>query len=662
MDAEFAIIEQDPEGFCQNLDSATIQKYVDRANEIYYNSDDPEHIGLSDYAYDCLFYWLNKNNKKNVTALAKIGAPPRTKNACRLPYLMPSLDKVKLGKDLEDFLHGGSLKYKTHQEGGGRGEAPNIHWSLKLDGISALIIYENGSPVKCYLRGNGIIGNDISFILDHISLPKTTIYPNLVVRGELIVSKKFWNQSFGQTSKATARNWVAGILNSNFISPYLHYIEFVAYGANRRFASMPEASPPFLNIGEVFDTLCKEGFKVAKNGTLNSKFSTHLLMLYREETESYEYMIDGVVLSVGYELMIPGGGDVINNPRSTVAFKVNLHEQMRNTVITGIDWSITRYGHVVPVAEFKPVFIDGARIHRAFVYNAATAVNKLQLGVDTKVTITRSGGVIPTIVNVIEQVGTPILPNIAYPWHWSGCDILLDDPDNCPEVIIRRYTHFFETLEIPGIREGMIKRIREAGFTSLKQIVNASKEQLRTVPGIGPKKSEAFYNAIRNGIANAQLYRLMMASNTFPKGIGKTFIRLIVNAFDNPCKDIITLDMLTKLPGIGKVRANKIIEGINQFKTFIEEFNIQIQKKQNKIHPDITGKTFVLTGFTDDDSTEDFILDHGGFIATQVDEKTHALITNKPLAFSQKQITAFKRNIHILTTNELGWMDVGFAN
>lgn len=630
-DADFPIIEQDPEAFCEKLSLETIQRYIEKANDLYYNSDNPDHIGLSDYAYDCLVYWYDKINKKNASTLAKVGAPPMAKNACKLPYLMPSLNKVKISKDLENFL----------------GTTHPVHWSLKLDGISALIIYQDGSPLKCYLRGNGIYGNDISFIIDHISLPKTTLYPNLVVRGELIVSKKFWNDSFGKASKATARNWVSGILNSNFVSPYLHYIEFIAYEVG---------GTVFYQKENMFEILRKEGFKVAKNGPLLNKLSTHLLMFYREEYENYEYMIDGVVLSAGYEPMIIVDDTVneVHNPHLTVAFKVNLFEQMRNTVITGIDWSITRHGRVVPVAEFKPVFIDGARITRAFVFNAATAIKKYQLAIDTKIVVTRSGGVIPNIVKILENSGAPCLPNIPYKWHWSGCDILIDDPDNCPEVIIRRYTHFFETLEIPGIREGMVKRIMDAGFKSLKEIINASKEKLRTVHGIGPKKSEDFYNNIRTGIDKAPLYRLMLASNTFPSGIGKTFIRLIIQHFPNVCSDTITVNMLTNLPSIGKVRANKIIDGINTFKEFIEHNDIVINmtQKEIKIHKNITGKTFALTGFDDDESIEDFILDHGGFITNHVDKNTHALITAKPLLFSQKQIDAFKINIPIYTRIE----------
>ena len=618
LDQDFPLIEQDPEGFCDQYDANALEEYMERANDLYYNSDDPNHVGLSDYAYDCLTYWVTKKKKQQSVEKSKIGALPRIKNCVLLPYGMPSLNKVKLGRDVESFLQGGSVTY-----------------SLKLDGISALIIYEKGTPHQCFLRGNGVYGSDVSYILKHITLPTTTHYPNLVVRGELIVKKTIWNDTFGRASNATARNWVSGILNSGYISPYLSQIDFVAY-------QLVEDRD---NVGDVhtmdgsLNTLSKEGFIVSKHGLLEPCLAANLLMLYKSEVEKYEYLIDGVVLSHGD--MLPSLRSVSNhatdvhNPTTCVAFKINLQEQMRETIVTNVDWSFTRYGRLVPVAEFRPVFIDGARIHRATVHNASICVKKYQLGLGTKITITRSGGVIPTIVKVNEIIGTPCLPIVSYPWHWSGCDIILDDPDQCPEVILQRYVHFFETMDIPGIREGMLKKMMDGGLVTLNQIITASKERLRMISGIGPKRSESYYNDIRTGITNAHLYRLLMASNTFPSGIGKVILRQVVNAIPNVLNSCTTTELI-QLNGIGKVRATKIMEGLSAFKEFSKEFPVDLSqvKHTNPSHPLISGKTFVLTGL-DNDLLEDYIIDCGGRIGNKVDSETYCVIAGNILLMTE---------------------------
>jgi len=117
---------------------------------------------------------------------------------------------------------------------------------------------------------------------------------------------------------------------------------------------------------------------------------------------------------------------------------------------------------------------------------------------------------------------------------------------------------FFETLNIPGIREGMLKRIHASGLTELNAILTASRECLRKVPGIGPKRSEQYFNDIRTGLMAAHLYRILLASNIFPNGIGKMILRQITTACPNISHRCTVQDLL-QLPGIGKIRAAKIL-------------------------------------------------------------------------------------------------------
>ena len=144
IDQDFPLIEQDPEGFCQDYEVAILEGYAERACDLYYNSDNPQHLGLSDYAYDCLVYWIAKKKKQDTVESARIGAMPCGRSCVKLPYLMPSLDKVKIGQTLESFL-------KSHQE---------LIYSLKIDGVSAMITYQQGHPTHCYLRGNGLYGSE----------------------------------------------------------------------------------------------------------------------------------------------------------------------------------------------------------------------------------------------------------------------------------------------------------------------------------------------------------------------------------------------------------------------------------------------------------------------------------------------------------------------
>jgi DNA ligase (NAD+) len=626
LDQDFPLIEQDPEGFCDQFDADAIEEYLNRAADIYYNGNDPEQLCLSDYAYDCLVYWITKMRKKTLTTQARIGALPRVKNCVKLPYLMPSLNKVKIGGSLETFLQNESITY-----------------SLKLDGISALVTYNNGTPAHCYLRGNGIYGSDVTYVLDHITLPEVSNYPSLVVRGELIVSKTFWNKTFGCKSKATARNWVSGLMNSDFVSPYLRHIDFVAY----EIISLDDTGRVPRPI-KGLTILKDEGFKVVRHGSLVDKLSANVLLMYKRYTESYEYVIDGIVLAINQPKTRP---TELKNPVDCVAFKVNLQDQIRETVVTNIAWNYTRHGRLVPVAEFRPVFIDGAKVRKAFVYNAMTCIRKYQLGIGTRITVTRSGGVIPMIVEVLEVIGKPCVPQIPYEWHWERCDIVLDNPDECHEVMLQQHVHFFETLNIPNIREGMLKRIHQNGLISLNDIIMCSKEKLRKVPGIGPKRSEQYFRDIRTGLAKAHLYRVMLASGCFPNGIGKSILRQITKA----CPDILQkcrMSSLLQLPGIGQVRATKIKEGLETFKEFVSDFPIELDQVSVQQESSMFNKKrFVFTNL-EDDQLEDFILDNGGKISVGVDTKTSGVISGNIMVITEKMLTAHELGIKIYTVSE----------
>ena len=90
--------------------------------------------------------------------------------------------------------------------------------SCKLDGISALYVYDkNKKEEKLYTRGNGTIGQDISYLIKYINFPKN-ISKNIngaMITGEIIISRHNFKQYFSD-NYANSRNFVAGLVNRNF--------------------------------------------------------------------------------------------------------------------------------------------------------------------------------------------------------------------------------------------------------------------------------------------------------------------------------------------------------------------------------------------------------------------------------------------------------------
>jgi NAD-dependent DNA ligase len=213
----------------------------------------------------------------------------------------------------------------------------------------------------------------------------------------------------------------------------------------------------------------------------------------------------------------------------------------------------------------------------------------------------------------------------------------------------------------------MLRRLHTGGLNTLDLILNASKARLMQIPGIGPKKSEQYYNDIRNVISKAKLYRLMIASNCFPAGMGKTLIKQITDVipdvmavpFEEKFDRAQLFTRLTRISGIGKVRADSFIEGLKKFKEFIKSYpeveqnNIKFVQQLQKCgyNNKICRKTFVFTNLEDDD-LEDYITDHKGCLSKQVNLDVEAVVTGNICAMSTKQLEASRVGIRVYTLQE----------
>ena len=128
---------------------------------------------ITDNEYDIIKEFMQKKFPNNKT-IKQIGAKVNGKKV-KLPYFMPSMDKIKPQTNALD-------KWKMKFKG-------QYIITPKLDGVSGLYSTENGTS-KLYTRGNGEYGQDISYIIPYMSLPSE---PDLTIRGELIIKKTLYN-------------------------------------------------------------------------------------------------------------------------------------------------------------------------------------------------------------------------------------------------------------------------------------------------------------------------------------------------------------------------------------------------------------------------------------------------------------------------------------
>jgi DNA ligase (NAD+) len=637
-------INEDPDKWIQAIKTTELEKLVEYASYLYYNYDGG---GLTDNAFDALEYILNKRLKRVGRRWEKIGAEPIDKIKATLPYPMPSLDKLKPGNPA-------LLAYLA------KGKQEGMIWSCKLDGVSAMVIYKAGKVDKIYTRGNGEIGGDVSYLKDYITLPKVS-YSYMVVRGELILSKKTWQEKY-IGSYANPRSFVSAKVNSGYISPAFPDIDFVAY----QLVDWSEKKTP--QPSQALKILQAQGFKVADNGSFKKEILIFdVISLYKEKRETSPYTIDGIVLTLDIAQEIKQ----LSNPEYSKAFKMTLEEQLRNTRITNVDWNITRYGRYFPVAIFEAVYIDGFRLHRASAHNANHVID-WHLGKGTRIVVSRSGDVIPTIKDVtVDEKINAILPPDKYQWHWLGRDILLDEIDENPEVQIRRLIYFFSTIRTPQLGEGRIRRLYEAGMTTIKDITSAKQSDIIKIKGFGQKLSKSIYENIHNTMRTTRMDRYFVAITTFKTQIGRTLLKNVLRYYPDILtaskKEILTFLTKNKIPGIGPARKDALAESMPRFRDVLLDLNKEdiefalkyqekrLQKlKETGYNKKIKGKTFVTTGFLNspDYDFEDYIWDHWGDLASTVTSKTTAVISANVANITGKMLKAHDMGIPVYSMTE----------
>ena len=129
------------------LTEKELSEIIKKTTAAYYN----EKPLMTDNQYDIIKEYIEEKYPNN-EAIKEIGAPVE-KNKAKLPYNMPSMDKIKPDTKALD-------KWKEKYIG------PYV-LSAKLDGISGLYTTEDKNP-KLYTRGDGTIGQDISHLIPYL--------------------------------------------------------------------------------------------------------------------------------------------------------------------------------------------------------------------------------------------------------------------------------------------------------------------------------------------------------------------------------------------------------------------------------------------------------------------------------------------------------------
>jgi NAD-dependent DNA ligase len=310
-------------------------------------------------------------------------------------------------------------------------------------------------------------------------------------------------------------------------------------------------------------------------------------------------------------------------------------------------------------------------VTHATAFNAKFIVDNT-IGVGAVIQIIRSGDVIPHIMKVIKPSsnGKPLLPTVSYEWSDTDVDIILSDETSNAygTVLARKVVHFFKTLNIKNIDEGIIKKMVDAGYDTILKILSSNPNELIKIDGIGTKLVDKINKNIADGLSQTDLATFMAASHKFGRGIAIKKLKLLLKTYPNILKQQKNWDHDTFIDniiihkGIEIKTAQKIVNNFDDFMNFMNDVNLiydishlckhKNTKNKSKNHKIkfLVDKKIAITGFTPKKELKEYIEENGGSVSTTVSKNT-SLVVYEPndKKQSSKMTKAKELMINVMT-------------
>ena len=567
----------------------------------------------------------------------------------RHPSPMLSLDKTKDVQELKAWL----------------GDKEGL-LSWKLDGLTVVLTYENGTLAKAVTRGDGVIGEVITAnarVFENIPL-KIPYSGQTVVRGEAVISYADFEKINEAATYKNPRNLCSGSVRqlNNEITAQRH-VKFFA------FSLAVGGEEEFTLRSQQMTWLSEQGFETVKNIPVTADTIEEAVKEFDREIADFEIPSDGLVLiydDIAYGRSL---GTTAKFPRDAIAFK--WQDELKETTLNEIIWNASRTGLINPIAVFEPVELEGTTVSRASVHNLSI-VEELKLGIGDTISVYKANMIIPQIAENLTKSGTVTAPEKC---PVCGADTQVHDENGvktlhcpnpkCPAKMVKSFTHFVSrnAMNIEGLSEATLEKlIDEAMIVKFADIFMMDKwrDKMISMEGFGEKSFENLLkaaDAASHTIPSRLLYALGIPN------IGVANARMISKACKNKWSVIqnLTVEELSAIDGIGDIMAKAYVEYFENEENkqrvaeLLDVLTIDESFEEQHVSA-ISGKTFVITGslthFDNRDACKEKIESLGGKTAGSVSKKTDYLINNDSTSGSSKNKKARDLGIPVITEEE----------
>lgn len=638
---------------------ARILELVEQLNHaaaVYYQGRDEV---MSNYEYDKQYDELQALEKETGIVLA--GSPTQRVGYEVLselpkeqhPSPMLSLDKTKDTEQLAAWL----------------GEHPGL-LSWKMDGLTIVLTYQEGTLQKAVTRGNGQVGEVITGnarMFDNVPL-QIPFQGELVLRGEAVITYSRFreiNESLPvEEQYKNPRNLCSGSVRQldSRVTKSRH-VNFFA------FSLVTAEGVDFKDSQEnKFKFLQEQGFTVVEYVRVTGETLPAAVTEFAEKIVTNDFPSDGLVLLMDEIAYGESLGRTAKFPRNAMAFK--WEDEIAETVLEEVEWSASRTGLINPVAVFEPVELEGTTVSRASVHNVSI-VEQLALGVGDHIQVYKANMIIPQIAENLTRSSNLEIPEICPACGQEAKVIRENDVEalycmnpDCAAKKIKAFTLFVsrDAMNIDGLSEATLEKFIAKGFIhNFGDIFEIEKfrDEIVTMEGFGEKSYENLMNSIEKAEETTLakvIYSLGIAN------IGLSNAKVICRHFDDDLDKIRSADEeeISAIDGIGPVIAKSLTKYFsnpenNQKVDHLLKY-LHINKEEISGEQIFAGMNFVITGslehFSNRGEAKNLIESLGGKVTGSVTGKTNYLINNDVTSNSSKNKKARELGIPILSEED----------
>lgn len=526
---------------------------------------------------------------------------------------------------------------------------------LKFDGTAICLTYRDGKLFRALTRGDGVIGDDVTDNVRHISNIPVTLegsgFPQkFEIRGEILMPYK----AFDTLNEERLRNEDQPFANPrNAASGSLKLLDPKEVGRRGLWCTLyhiPSPNVTFATHDEAMKAAESWGLPVSDKRKIchNINEIEEYINYWDKERKFLPYATDGIVIKINELAYQTELGYTAKFPRWAVAYKFKAEQAL--TQIKSIDYQVGRTGAVTPVANLAPVQLSGTVVKRATLNNA-DMMAQMDIRVGDFVYVEKGGEIIPKITGVELSKRGKDTKKPDFPTVCPDCGTTLVKEDDeakwfcpniegCPTQIKGRLLHFLSRKAMNVIAgDATVDQLYNLGLVRTPaDFYDLKKSDLLHLEGWKERSAQRFLDSLKNSLKVSFDHVLFALGIRY---VGESTAKEIAQHFGN-IDNIEKADVsqLLEVQDVGEVIAESVYNFFQDDRHRLEiqrlkadGLKMSMEAPAQNLSAALTGKTIVISGnfSISRDEMKELIALHGGKNSGSLSGKTSYLLAgSKP--------------------------------